>query len=117
MESPPDPAAAPDALTATPRAQAILAALAASPARSLAPVDLARAIAASGGPAADWHALLAPVRQTALALARAGKLVVLRKGRPVAADAARGVIRLALPERAVSLAPARPAPPSSAASS
>ncbi len=109
-------------------AQAMLAALQAAPARSLAPADLARMLAAGApqgpstqpaqGEPADWRALLAPVRQTGLALARAGHVVVVRKGRPVPAGEARGVIRLALPERcAEPLAPDAAAPPASTPSS
>ena len=95
-------------------AQAILDTLRAASAKSLAPADLARMLAAEGGEAKEWRNLLAPVRQTGLALARAGHIVVLRKGHPVTPDAARGVIRLALPsEAAEPLAPDGAAPPSS----
>ena len=56
------------------------------------PSDVARAL---GGE--DWHPLMTPVRNAAVALAEAGQLLVLRKGKPVPPEAARGVIRLALP--------------------
>jgi hypothetical protein len=43
-----------------------------------------------------WRRLMHPVRQAALALAREGRIQVLRKGRPIAPEQARGVIRLTL---------------------
>jgi hypothetical protein len=64
------------------------------PGRSISPEDAARALAADA--AADWHAWLAPVRQAAVRLARAGRIDILRKGKPVAPDEVRGVIRLRL---------------------
>ena len=73
---------------------AILALLAErGPGRSIAPEDAARA---AGG--ADWHALLSAVRNAAQRLARAGRIAILRKGKPVDPDAFKGVYRLALPE-------------------
>ena len=73
---------------------AILALLAErGPGRSIAPEEAARA---AGGP--DWHALLAGVRTAAQRLARAGRIVILRKGKPVDPDEFKGVYRLALPE-------------------
>jgi hypothetical protein len=38
-----------------------------------------------------------PIRRTAVRLARAGRLVILRKGRPVDLDDFRGIYRLSLP--------------------
>ncbi len=60
--------------------------------KSICPSDVARAL---GGE--DWHPLMAPVRSTAFALAREGRLLVLRKGKPVEPEGVKGVIRLAIP--------------------
>lgn len=62
------------------------------PGKSICPSEVARALAE------DWRPLMGPVRQAAFALARAGQLEVLRKGRPVSPEDARGVIRLRVPE-------------------
>ena len=77
--------------------------LAACPAgRSLAPEQAARAFAASRAKPNEppdpqaWRRYLPAVRQQALHLARQGRIVILRKGRPVDPNAPiRGVIRLA----------------------
>ncbi len=61
---------------------------AAGPARSVAPEEVARALAT------DWHAQLSAVRRAAVRLAEAGRIEILRKGKPVAPDAVKGVIRL-----------------------
>jgi Protein of unknown function (DUF3253) len=64
-------------------------------ARSICPTEAARQLA--GNPADDsWRLALAPIRQAALHLARAGQIEILRKGKPVGPDDARGVIRLRL---------------------
>jgi hypothetical protein len=57
--------------------------------KSICPSEVARALAA------DWRPLMAGVRAAAIELARAGRVQILRKGKPVAdlADV-RGVIRL-----------------------
>ncbi len=55
---------------------------------SICPSEVARALAE------DWRPLLTPVRQAAVALLRAGRIEILRKGKPVAAEDVRGVIRL-----------------------
>jgi hypothetical protein len=60
--------------------------------KSICPSDVARAL---GGE--DWHPLMTPVRNAAVALAEAGQLLVLRKGKPVAPTGVKGVIRLAIP--------------------
>ena len=41
-----------------------------------------------------WQSLLGPVRQAAIRLSRAGRIDILRKGKPVPPEAAHGVIRL-----------------------
>ncbi len=58
--------------------------------KSICPSEVARALAP------EWHGLMHRVRATAFALAREGRIDVLRKGRPVEPEAARGVIRLRL---------------------
>jgi hypothetical protein len=60
--------------------------------RSICPSEVARAL---GGE--DWHPLMTPVRQAATALAQQGRLLILRKGKPVAPEGVKGVIRLAIP--------------------
>jgi hypothetical protein len=55
---------------------------------SICPSEVARALDP------DWRKLLAPVRRAAAQLAEAGRIDILRKGKPVAPLAMRGVIRL-----------------------
>ena len=62
------------------------------PGRSICPSEVARALLPGA-----WQPLMGPVRQAAVALAREGRLTVLRKGRPAELDALRGVIRLRAP--------------------
>ena len=82
------PQPSPDAI-----AQEILAQTAACGAgRSVSPSEVAQALA--GGEAAPWQPLLGPVRQVALTLQEQGAIEILRKGKPVPAEAVRGVIRL-----------------------
>ncbi len=82
--------------TADPAAQAILLLLAARGAdKSICPTEAARVLA--GNPQDDsWRAKLSPVRLAAQRLARAGRLQILRKGKPVDPEELRGVIRLRL---------------------
>ncbi len=56
--------------------------------RSICPSDVARALET------DWRCLMGPVRRTAADLAAAGRIDILRKGKPIAPEAMRGVIRL-----------------------
>ncbi len=52
----------------------------------------------SGGSVDAWRDYLRPARQEAVALARTGKLVILRKGKPVdPKKPIKGVIRLQIP--------------------
>ena len=104
-ESDPASEAAPDDRIADdPVAAAILALLAErGPGKSVSPVHAAQAVAGPrarpGDPPDLWRRYLPAVRQQALHLARQGRLLILRKGRP--ADPRRpikGVIRLALPD-------------------
>ena len=60
-----------------------------APGRSISPGDVAQALQPEG-----WQSMLGPIRQTAVALAREGRIEVLRKGKPAELDAVRGVIRL-----------------------
>jgi hypothetical protein len=63
------------------------------PDKSICPTDAARRL--SGNPPGDqWRASLSPIRLAAQRLAKAGKIEILRKGKPVAPEDARGVIRL-----------------------
>ena len=58
------------------------------PDKSICPSEAARALAP------EWQALMGPVRRVAIRLATAGRIEILRKGRPVDPAAVRGVIRL-----------------------
>lgn len=74
--------------------EAILKLLSAqAPGKTIAPEQVARAIAGE----ADWHTQLGAVRQAAVALALAGRLVIYRKGKPVDPADFKGVYRLGLP--------------------
>ena len=69
---------------------AILAlAVACGPASSITPEDVARAVDPE-----HWHRHLGEVRAAAVRLAKDGRIVILRKGKPVDPDALKGVIRL-----------------------
>jgi hypothetical protein len=59
------------------------------PDKSICPSEVARALAPNA-----WRPLLGAVRAEALRLAEAGRIEILRKGRPVSGEAVRGVIRL-----------------------
>jgi hypothetical protein len=63
-------------------------------ASSISPTDAARALASAEAP--EWQHLIRPVRRVALRLAAAGRIEVLRKGKPIAPGEAKGVIRLRL---------------------
>ncbi|MGO8739660.1 DUF3253 domain-containing protein [Rhodoblastus sp.] len=82
-----------------PLAQTILALCAAlGPGKSICPTDAARAFAhAREEDDLAWRGHLHQVRARAVALARAGRLVILRKGKPADPDDFRGVYRLSLP--------------------
>jgi len=78
-----------------PAEQAILRLLASAGASSISPSDAARALA--GNPKDDsWRRSLSPIRLAAHRLARAGRIEFLRKGKPVAPEDAKGVVRLRL---------------------
>ena len=62
--------------------------------RTIGPMDVARAL---GGDHPDgWGPLMPQVRRAAVRLMKQGRLIILRKGRPVDPDDFRGVYRLAL---------------------
>ena len=58
------------------------------PEKSICPSDVVR------GLTPEWQPLLARVRRIAVRLAEAGRVDILRKGKPVTGEAVRGVIRL-----------------------
>jgi hypothetical protein len=45
----------------------------------------------------EWHNLLMPIRRAAIKLARDGRLIIYRKGKPADPNDFRGVYRLGLP--------------------
>ncbi|MDB5314160.1 MAG: hypothetical protein JWO26_2447 [Rhodospirillales bacterium] len=59
------------------------------PENSISPSEVARAVAPE-----DWRPLMTATRRAALRLQAAGRIEILRKGKPVPADEVRGVIRL-----------------------
>jgi hypothetical protein len=79
----------------TPVEAAILAlAEAAGPGRSFDPADVARRLSPEPGDA--WRRHLTAIRRAAACLAAAGRIDILRKGKPVPPEELRGVIRLRL---------------------
>ncbi len=82
-----------------PLAQAILALCAAtSPGKTIDPSEAAKFYARQREEDdLAWRSHLAQVRARAVALARQGRLVIYRKGKPVDPDDFRGVYRLGLP--------------------
>jgi hypothetical protein len=93
MEQPPPrrPAAAPPDDAAI-RLEILRQTAALGAGRSVCPSEVAQALA--GGEEGPWRPLLGPVRRAAVGLARAGRIEILRKGKPVPPEEARGVIRL-----------------------
>ena len=65
------------------------------PGRTIAPDDVARAL--SGSRPDQWAPLMQPIRRAAVRLMKEGRIVILRKGKPVDPDDFRGVYRLGLP--------------------
>ncbi|WP_298359209.1 DUF3253 domain-containing protein [Rhodoblastus sp.] len=82
-----------------PLAQTILALCAAlGPGKSICPTDVAKGFArAREEDELAWRGHLPQVRARAVALARAGRLVIYRKGKPADPDDFRGVYRIGLP--------------------
>jgi hypothetical protein len=63
--------------------------------KTIGPMDVARAL--GGDHPDDWGPLMGPIRHAAVQLMKEGRIVILRKGRPVDPDDFRGLYRLALP--------------------
>lgn len=65
---------------------------------SKAPQELARAFQAARAKPSDppdaWRRYMTAIRQQALSLARLGELEFLRKGKPIAPDEIKGVVRI-----------------------
>ena len=64
-------------------------------AKSICPTEAARALD-DGATPDGWRSHLSEVRRVARTLAQAGRIDILRKGRPIAVEEIRGVIRLRL---------------------
>lgn len=60
--------------------------------KSICPTDVARAV--MPGPGELWRRQLSAVRRAAIRLGEAGRIDIMRKGRPVEAAGVKGVIRL-----------------------
>ncbi len=65
------------------------------PDKSIDPAEPAKQVGAARG--VDWHSLMQPVRRAAVRLAMDGRLIILRKGKPVDPADFRGVYRLTIP--------------------
>jgi hypothetical protein len=63
--------------------------------RNLDPTEIARAV--GGDRPEGWGPLMQSVRQVAVRLMKEGRIVILRKGRPVDPDDFKGIYRLTLP--------------------
>ncbi|MET0295381.1 MAG: DUF3253 domain-containing protein [Phenylobacterium sp.] len=64
-----------------------------APGKSVSPEEVARAVDANG-----WRRELPKVRPVAVGLARAGRLVITRHGKPADPDTFKGVWRMRLPD-------------------
>jgi len=65
------------------------------PAKTFSPLEAAKAMA--GPDPQTWGPLLQQLRRAAIGLAKSGRLVIYRKGRPADPDAFKGTYRLGLP--------------------
>jgi len=63
------------------------------PGKSICPSEVAKVLSPE-----QWQRQMGKVRATAVGLARQGRLVITKKGKPVNPDAFKGVIRLKLPD-------------------
>ena len=80
-------------MTTSPIEDAILDLLAKAPAgKSIDPAEVAKQLQPE-----RWQRILPQVRATAVGLARQGKLVITRHGKPADPDSFKGVYRLKLP--------------------
>ena len=69
----------------------------AGPEKTISPADAARTL---GGVHPDqWGPLMQPIRRVAVQLAEQGRILVLRKGKPVDPQDFKGVYRLAAPRQ------------------
>ena len=64
-----------------------------APGKSIEPSDVAKELQPQ-----QWQRMLPKVRGVAVALAREGRLIITKKGKPVDPNAFKGVIRLKLPD-------------------
>ncbi|MCG7394754.1 DUF3253 domain-containing protein [Microvirga sp. ACRRW] len=65
------------------------------PGRSISPADVASAV--GGHSSEEWGPLMQPLRRVAVRLMKEGRIVIVRKGKPVDPDDFRGTYRLTLP--------------------
>jgi hypothetical protein len=65
----------------------------AAPGKSVSPEEVARAVDPDG-----WRRQLSHIRATAVGLARAGRLIILRHNKPADPDTFKGVWRMRLPD-------------------
>jgi hypothetical protein len=84
-----------DSPHATPLEQSILDVLMRTGAGTLSATEIAHTISPDG----DWHGLSVLIRRTAVALAKTGRLVIYRKGKPADPSDFRGVYRIGLPRQ------------------
>lgn len=68
------------------------------PGKSISPAEVAST--AGGKQPDEWGPLMQPVRKAAVRLMKEGRIVIVRKGKPVDPDDFRGTYRLALPAAA-----------------
>jgi hypothetical protein len=64
------------------------------PGKTVDPQEVARAL--GGGHPDGWGPLMQPVRRAAVRLMKQGRVVIMRKGRPVDPDDFKGTYRIAL---------------------
>lgn len=70
------------------------------PGKTICPTDAAKGVASeAGGDDVAWRELISRVRRVAVRLAKAGAIVIYRKGKPADPDDFRGVYRLGLPNQ------------------
>lgn len=65
------------------------------PGKSISPADVASTV--GGHKPEEWGPLMQPLRRVAVRLMKEGRIVIVRKGKPVDPDDFRGTYRLALP--------------------
>ncbi len=65
------------------------------PGKTISPTDVASAV--GGHSSEEWGPLMPPLRRVAVRLMKEGRIVIVRRGKPVDPDDFRGTYRLALP--------------------